>query len=60
MRLSRVVQDEGGEVGVGPGWTLQAGLMSFHFILRATQNFKQVSGVIPLYFHFKLLLQHKE
>lgn len=62
VRVSRVVHDEGAEGCRGGGGPRldSAGSMSFHFILRATRNFKQVSGVIPLYFHFKLLLQHKE
>lgn len=42
--LSRAVQDEAGEMGMGPSWTMQTGLMSFP-CTKSNAEFKQVGGV---------------
>ena len=42
--LSRVVQDEAGEMGMGPNWIMQTGLMSFPYT-KSNTEFKQVGSV---------------
>lgn len=45
--LSRVIQDEAGEMGMGPSWTMQTGLMSFPYT-KSNAEFKQV-GVFYIF-----------
>lgn len=42
--LSRVVQDEAEEMGMGPSWIMQTGLMSFPYT-KSNIEFKQVGSV---------------
>ena len=42
--LSRVVQDEAEEMGMGPSWIMQTGLMCFPYT-KSNIEFKQVGSV---------------